>query len=106
MFAVAADPAGNALATGRIEGAADLGTGQLTPRGLPDVFVAGFDKSTGAARFASRYGGTNFDAGLALAVATGGSMVVAGDFVGTANFGIGPIVSGPRDSAFVAMIAP
>lgn len=105
VFAVKADPTGNALATGRIEGAANLGTGQLAPLGMPDVVVAGFDKTTGAARFARRYGGTDFDAGLALAVATGGSMVVAGGFVGTANFGLGPIVSGPRDSAFVTMIA-
>jgi hypothetical protein len=106
VVAVAADPTGNAVATGRIDGAANLGTGQLAPLGMPDVFVAGFDKSTGAARFARRYGGTEFDSGIAVAVATGGAMVVAGGFVGTANFGLGPIVSGPRDSAFVTMIAP
>lgn len=106
VFGVKADPAGNAIATGRIEGAANLGTGSLAPLGMPDVFVAGFDKTTGAARFARRYGGSEFDSGIALAVAPGGAMVVAGGFVGTANFGLGPVVSGPRDSAFVALIAP
>jgi hypothetical protein len=106
VFAVGADPAGNAVATGRIEGAANLGTGQLAPLGMPDVFVAGFDKATGAARFARRYGGTEFDSGIALGVAPGGAMAVAGGFVGTANFGLGPVVSGPKDSVFVTLIAP
>jgi hypothetical protein len=106
VFGVAADPAGNVLASGRVDGDVNLGTGPLDPLGKEDVLIAGFDKSTGAARFARRYGGPDFDSGVALAVTVGGTMVVGGYFVGSIDLGLGPIVSGLRDSAFVAMIAP
>lgn len=103
---VASDAQGNVVASGDIQGAADFGTGALAPYGVYDIFLAGFDKTTGAAQFAKRYGGTDYESGNTVAVTPGGAMALGGYFRATVDLGTGtPIAGGTRDNGYVMMIA-
>jgi hypothetical protein len=102
---VAADAAGNAIVSANVEGAADFGTGSLMPYGVYDIALAGFDKLTGAALFAKRYGGTDYEGGDSVAVTSGGAMVVGGYFRGTVDLGTGSIAGGTKDNGFVMMVS-
>jgi hypothetical protein len=103
---VGVDPQGNAIASGDIQGAADFGTGALSPLGQYDIFIAGFDKTAGTARFAKRYGGTDYESGNTVAVTPGGAMALGGYFRATVDLGTGtPIAGGPRDNGYVMLLA-
>jgi hypothetical protein len=101
-----ADPAGNVVVTGPIEGTADLGTGALAPLGNYDLVIASFAGDTGVTRFAQRYGGADYDEGNSLTVAPGGAIIAAGTFHGTVDLGTGPITGESGDNGFLMMVAP
>ena len=103
---LAFDPAGNVIAGGSIEGTADLGTGPLAPLGVYDIFLAGFDKTTGAGLFAKRYGGTDYDEANTVAVTPGGAIAAGGQFRQTVDLGLGAITGGTMDNGYVIMFAP
>ena len=103
---VATDAQGNAIASGDIQGAANFGTGALSPYGVYDIFVAGFDRTAGTALFAKRYGGTDYESGNTVAVTPGGAMALGGYFRATVDLGTGTsIVGGARDNGYVMLIA-
>ncbi|MBL9018684.1 MAG: hypothetical protein JNL83_31150 [Myxococcales bacterium] len=103
---VGVDAQGNAIVSGDIQGAADLGTGALSPYGVYDIFLAGFDKTAGTALFAKRYGGTDYESGNTVAITPGGAMALGGYFRATVDLGTGtPIIGGARDNGYVMMIA-
>ena len=58
-----------------------------------DLFVAKFDNANGDCRWSHLYGEEGVQDGFGLAVAGNGDVVVAGQFEGTVNFGIGDLVS-------------
>jgi len=95
---------GSVIATGRLEGAVDFGTGALAPLGVGDAFVV--ELSAGTANYAKRFGGSADDEGLAVGVASGGIAIVGGQFRGTADFGVGATVGGANDNGFLMGIAP
>lgn len=91
-LAIAADSAGNVLVTGSFTGMADLGAGLITSDGLTDMFVAKYGPD-GAHRWAIRGGGKSADFGAAVAADPADSVVVLGSYIGTADFGGGPLVA-------------
>lgn len=90
--------------TGRLSGAADLGTGALAPLGQDDIFIAGLAGAN--ATFAKRYGGTDFDEGIGVSVTPTGLIVAGGEFRGTVDLGTGTIVGGAKDNGFLMMLTP
>jgi hypothetical protein len=98
---VAVDGAGNVLLTGYIDGIVDFGGGALTCEGSGDVFVAKFDPS-GSHLWSQRFGDTNQQVGLGVAVDGSGDVLVTGDFVGTVDFGGGMLMSDGSPDIFVA----
>ena len=95
---------GGVVATGHLSGAADLGTGPLVPLGMDDVFVA--ELNAGTATYAKRYGGVDYDEGVAVSIGPTGLVTIGGLFRGTADFGTGAIAGGAKDNGFVMTIAP
>ena len=95
-LATAAD--GTPWATGNIFGPFDFGTGTpvpvpyvgtLPPQGMKaDTFVAKLDPATGLATAAFSFGDAydNVQNGLGVAVASGGNILIAGDFSGEIDF--------------------
>ncbi len=99
--AVATDPTGTVYATGSFRGTIDLGGHVATSRDGADVFVAAFDDATGAPTWLRTFGGSGDDAGRALAVAADGSIVVAGAFSGSVDFGSGAVSPAGAFDGFV-----
>ncbi len=95
---------GDFVATGRLAGTADLGSGPLAPLGLDDVFVA--ELSGANAQFAKRYGGADLDIGAALGVDQSNFLVLGGRFRGTADLGNGAIAGGAKDNGFALVMSP
>jgi hypothetical protein len=91
---VAVDSSGNTFVTGFFEGTADfnpgVGTANLASSGSQDVFVVKLNSSGGYV-WAKRFGGTDTDLGLSVAVDSSGNTFVAGYFLGEANFDPGSL---------------
>ncbi|APR83552.1 Tryptophan synthase alpha chain [Minicystis rosea] len=107
---VGVDGAGNVFATGEIVGVADLGGG---PVGAPDaysVFVTALDPS-GGHRWDRVFIENNATVpeGTArrgpLALSPSGDIVVAGQFSGTTDFGMGPVTSNGETDVFVVSLS-
>jgi hypothetical protein len=83
------DSSGFLYITGYFSSTADFdpsaGTANLTSAGRDDVFVTKLD-SDGNYVWAKRFGGTDTDNGVSIAVHSSGSVYVAGYFYGTADF--------------------
>jgi hypothetical protein len=97
---VAIDASGSVLVAGVFESTIDFGGGALTSAGAEDIFVAKLDNA-GNHVWSKRFGGPGAQTAHSIAVADG--VVVAGEFVGTVDFGGGPLTAGGRD-AFVAKL--
>jgi hypothetical protein len=110
-LAVASD--GNVYTTGYFRGPADFdpgpGTFNLTDAGQTDVFVSKLN-SAGNFVWARRLGGTNYDYGQGIAVASDGSVYTTGAFQGTADFDPGPgtsdLTSAGYEDVFVSKLLP
>jgi hypothetical protein len=86
---VACDASGNVVVTGFFEGTADFGGESLVAQpGSSDVFVAQFTPD-GAHLWAKAFGSTAADEGRAIAKDADGKVIVAGQIVGTVEFGGG-----------------
>lgn len=100
--AIAALPSGAAVAVGQFDGSVDFGTGKLTSSATQsDVFVARLDKD-GVVTSARRYGGADYDGARGVALSASGELAVAGMFLGTSDYGTGPLTSAGKEDAFVA----
>jgi hypothetical protein len=87
---VALDSTGNVYTTGAFRGTADfdpdvLVTAGLVSAGGPDVFISKLD-SSGDFVWAKRFGGTNGDYGIAIALDSTGNVYSTGQFIGTVDF--------------------
>jgi len=97
---IALDAATNVFVTGSFATNAAFSSTNLSAAGAADVFVAKYSPN-GALDWVRKAGGTNQDAGNAIAVDAGGSAFVTGQFRTAASFG-GTNVSGNGADIFIA----
>ena len=93
--------AGNVFVTGYVAGSANFGSNTTTTSGDVDVFLAALD-ATGKTLWSTRHGGPDSQFGRALAFASNGDIIVAGDFSGDLDFGNGTLTSAGSNDLFVA----
>jgi hypothetical protein len=86
------DSTGAAFVTGFFTGTINFGTGGLPSGGAADVFLAKVD-SAGNTLWAKSFGDTANQYGEAVAVTAAGDVVLAGDYLGTINFGGAALVN-------------
>jgi hypothetical protein len=105
---VATDSAGNVCVTGYFStstAGVDFGGGALFSAGSQDVFLVKYN-SAGAFQWSKRFGSTGSDTGNAVAVDSAGNVVIFGNFIGTIDFGGGPLTSAGGQDIFVAKFSP
>ncbi len=99
---VAVDGSGNVTITGDFLSATDLGGGPVLGAGGYDMLLARYD-ATGAWTWSHVFGSTQEDHGYAVAVDGAGRVALTGSFMGTVDFGGGPLTSsGGVGDIFVA----
>lgn len=98
----------NLVATGSFVGTtADFGGAPLTGAGNYDVFLGGYDPTTGAHLWSSRFGTAVTEEGYDVAVAPSGQMAVVGTFVNTLPVADTTLTSaGGFSDVFVANLTP
>ncbi|WP_437950216.1 hypothetical protein WME98_04885 [Sorangium sp. So ce296] len=92
---VAANVGGDIAITGLLYGDVDLGTG-LMDCTYGDAFAAKLD-ATGTVRWAKHTGDRGRQYGQSTAIDATGSVFAAGPFLGTIDFGTGPLVNAPSE---------
>ncbi|MDC3954665.1 MopE-related protein [Polyangium jinanense] len=106
-LAVATDAQGNGVFVGRFSGAITLPApiGTLTATGNDNLFVIKYN-STGTVVWAKKYGDAAGQDVTSVAIDSAGDVLIAGEFLGTINFGGTALTSnnGSRD-IFVAKLA-
>ena len=98
-YGIVVDGSGNLYVTGYFQGTADFGSTTLTSAGGNDVFLTKLDAATGNFLWAERMGGTGGDAGVGLALDSGGNLYLCGSFSNTASFG-GIILTNPHQVGY------
>ena len=98
---VTVDGSGNVFVTGLFRGTVDFGGGPLTGAGPPDIFLAKYDAG-GAHVWSKRFGATGADQGWSVSADGSGNVVATGRFVGTVDFGGGPLTSAGSEDIFLA----
>ncbi|MBI4703197.1 MAG: hypothetical protein HY744_18935, partial [Deltaproteobacteria bacterium] len=99
-MSIAVDATGNVLLTGRALGPTDFGGGPLGFAGGFDVYVAKLAPG-GDHLWSKRFGGPALDDGFGVAADADGNVLLTGTFMGTVDFGGGPLVSADSFDAFV-----
>jgi hypothetical protein len=103
---VAVDAADNVLLTGDLRGTVNFGGGALTSAGDADVFVVKLDPA-GSQLWGRRFGDIQPQYGQAVAGYGAETVVVAGSFASTIDFGAGPIATqGLQDAFLVKLLTP
>lgn len=98
---LAVDPAGSAIVAGKLVGMLDFGGGNLPPA---DIFVAKLDAAGEHVWSKSFVANATFKPSVASA--PDGSAILWADFLGSANFGTGPLVADPdRESVLTSLAA-
>ncbi len=101
---VAVDGSGNVFVVGEFNGNADFGAGlpYVTSVGHSDVYLAKYSAS-GAYVWAKTFGDLKAEVSGGVAVDGGGNVAITGRFMGTVNFGGGPLTARPNaGDVFVA----
>jgi hypothetical protein len=98
---VATGGSGNIFVTGDFYSSVDFGGGELTSAGNTDVYVAGFDAS-GNHLWSKRFGDAGFQHTQSIATDGAGNVIVTGFFVGTMDFGGGPLTTAGVSDIFIA----
>jgi hypothetical protein len=103
---VALNSAGDIVVTGYFEESVDFGSGPLTSSGLRDIFLSVFDPY-GVNLLSWAFGDPAGQEGTCVTVADSGSILAAGRFAGTVNFGGGTITgAGGADLYLVSFGCP
>lgn len=103
--AVAFDPTGAVVVAGYFGlfgGGVDFGAGMLATQGGADAFVAKYNGADGQYVWASKFGGTFDDYGNAVSVDQAGTVVMTGEFQGSASFAGSAVSSKGQFDAVVA----
>ncbi len=109
-IAVDVDPFGNLLVAGVVSGAVDLGGGPLAGVGT-SAFIAKYSPSR-TYLWAKRFDGSGGSStAYAVAADGNGNVFITGSFMGTVNFGGGPLTSAgwpmvPNQDVFIAAYSP
>src|SRR5262249_11205115 len=98
---IAVDRTDNMVLTGSFGGSVDFGGGALTSTGSADVFLVKYT-TAGAYVWAKDFGTPLSASGNGVAVDGSGNVAVTGTFMGTANFGTGPLTSVGGNDIFIA----
>ncbi|MBI4703747.1 MAG: hypothetical protein HY744_21770 [Deltaproteobacteria bacterium] len=104
-WAVGVDGAGSVVVAGDMEGATDFGGGALASAGANDVFVAKLDKN-GGHLWSKRFGDGSDQWARAVAADGPGNVVLAGQFMGSIDFGAGQMNAVKDRDIYVAKLAP
>lgn len=104
-FAVVAEASGNVVATGSFDGQVDFGSGPMLSAGNGDIFLTKLDPN-GGHLWSKRFGDSTAQLGWRLARDYVGSTLVIGEFQGTVDFGVNPLVSEGGFDIFVAKLSP
>jgi hypothetical protein len=103
---VATDPSKNILLAGGIFGSADFGCGALVASpGGTDAFVAKLT-AAGSCVWSKRFGDNPSQYAHAVAADSAGNVLLVGQFIGTVDFGGGPLFSGAENDGFVVKLDP
>ena len=100
---MAVDSSGGAVVGGHFSGTLKLGTTTLVSKGGSDLFVARLDQ-TGKVLWAVGHGGSGDEQLRALALDSGGQVVLAGKFKGSSSFGSAALTSKGSWDIFVARL--
>ena len=103
-YGITVDASDNVFAIGGFTGAMIMGPDTLQSAGEADVFVVSMEPN-GNNRWSRRYGGVYIDDGRGVAVDVAGNIVITGRFIGTVDFGRGPLVSDGPDCFVVQLDA-
>jgi hypothetical protein len=101
--AVAVDADGNVFVTGDFSNAIDFGTGPLTNTGANDIFLAKLDP-TGAPVWAKHFAMSGDPHATGVAVDAAGNVLVTGYYLGSVDFGGGPLTSTGGANAYIAKL--
>ena len=99
---IAVDAQGNVVLTGLMQGSVNFGDGPVQSAGAFDFFVAKFDL-TGKVRWYRRYGDQYDQPSLLVAVDGADAVLLTGFFLGSVDFGGGPLIGAGIDT-FVAKL--
>jgi hypothetical protein len=99
-WALAVDPSGHVVVTGSFSGTVDFGGGPVMSTGSVNAFAAKYD-TNGLHVWSRRLGGSDNETAYAVTADVSGNIIVTGDFVGSADFGGGPLVSAGWRDIFV-----
>lgn len=102
ISSVAVDAAGDVYATGSFSGTVFVPGGSLTSAGGYDILLLKYAGSNGTYLWSLRIGGTGQDKGYSIAVDGNGDVIITGFFVGTVDFGGGPLISAGGSDIFLA----
>lgn len=100
---VAVDSLGNIFITGYFIGSLSLDKELKSSGASKDVFVAKLD-SQGVPKWSKAFGDASNQTGQSVAVDKDGNVIIAGDFMGSVNFGAGAMQSTGDYDVFVAML--
>lgn len=101
---VAADPAGNVVVTGNVQGTINFGLGSLASAGANDIFVVKLDPA-GAPLWNHVYGDENNQIGNNVAAGADGSVVLASYFEGVVDFGGGALTSAAGSNPYLVKLS-
>jgi hypothetical protein len=90
---IAVDDSANVVVTGHFYGDIEFGGGPISSGGSNDIFLAKLDPD-GVHLWSRGFGGSAYEFARGVAAGGAGSIVVAGFFYGTVDFGGGPLTSG------------
>ena len=90
-YSIATDSSGDVFVTGAFMSAIRFGSSTLYSAGGYDIFLLKLTGTNGTYMWAKRLGGTSNDLSYSVAVDSSNNVVITGNFVGTVDFGGGPI---------------
>ncbi|HBZ67706.1 MAG TPA: hypothetical protein DEO70_12795 [Bacteroidales bacterium] len=98
---IGTDMSGNVLVTGIFQSSLTIGSTTLTSSGANDIFLTKYSRY-GEPVWAVQAGGTQDDQSYSIHINPAGQTIIAGSFIGTAQFGLNSITSAGAGDIFVA----
>jgi hypothetical protein len=104
--ALAVDTDGDVIVTGQFTDTINFGGVTLVSAGSADIFVAKLSGTNGSHLWSRSFGAATNDVGYGVTAGPGGEVLSTGQFVGTVDFGTGPMTSAGSTDCFLLGIAP
>lgn len=102
---VKVDGSGNLYVTGSFAGTVSFGSASLVSAGQTDVFVAKYNSNSGDVIWAKRFGGTDSDNGLSVAINGSGEIFFSGTYFGSFTIGSTTLTSAGNFDTFFAKLS-